>query len=375
MLAIIICPSYVFAKENYQFEKHFIIVGAHYNNDDNGKYVNFSLELTNYGTFFGKDNLQVEYQKKNATGEFETYAQEKFTNSCAITEKNNGIDNEYVSAGCFLNSQVEYEHDLTHLENYRILLHVNLSDYQAEIILNGEETIKEENWQDLNPGRMLIKGAQENVSVNKELESATVKIPTLMSDNEVFSITKESGMKVTYEKVIEGLMAYAWTFDGKQIEEEKITTDYNNFSFNLKVGTSTNQEKIESLLPNKEKTLVLEFEYHGLLPKGTSVKVRVDNHYQDGDSLTLYYYNEEEKLESIAENLEVKNGIVEFNLEHCSEYVLEKQDTKITTDDKNEEEPTKTNNAQTGTLNIALYGTLSMASLIGVGTLLKKKKN
>ena len=59
-------------------------------------------------------------------------------------------------------------------------------------------------------------------------------------------------------------------------------------------------------------------------------------------------------------NLEVKEGYVEFSLEHCSEYVLV-------------EEKEKSNNAQTGTLNIPFYSTLAIGSVIGIAYLIIKK--
>ena len=61
--------------------------------------------------------------------------------------------------------------------------------------------------------------------------------------------------------------------------------------------------------------------------------MNVKEKFINGTSLTLYYYNEDGKLEEVSKNLEVKDGFVELGLEHCSEYVLVET----------------SNNAQTGT--------------------------
>ncbi len=154
--------------------------------------------------------------------------------------------------------------------------------------------------------------------------------------------------------------SYAWIFDGSKM-------DSTNFNINLKltVGTSTNQKKMENLIPvGKDNPLYLQFDHHGNLPKGTSVKVRVSDKYKDGENLTLYYYNEStRKLEEVAKSLEVKDGYVTFALEHCSDYVLASDDNS--------------NNPQTSSINTTMYIIISLASLIGViisVIIIRKKK-
>ena len=168
--------------------------------------------------------------------------------------------------------------------------------------------------------------------INILIEKSGVVLSEDASINEVNSgflkEIKDLGEIYTYEKKNNGSVSYSWTFDGSKITNTDLTID-----LNLNVGNSTNQDKIESLVKTKEKSLILEFSHHGVLPEGTKVKVNVKEKFINGTSLTLYYYNEDGKLEEVSKNLEVKDGFVELGLEHCSEYVLVET----------------SNNAQTGT--------------------------
>lgn len=178
-------------------------------------------------------------------------------------------------------------------------------------------------------------------------------------DNNTLEVIKKNGYIASingYSNDEERNILYMWTFDGSKIEGTDL-----NIDLNVKIGESTNKEKIVSLVANEQKALVLEFGHHGELPKGTQVKVNVNKTFENGKQVSLYYYNDKGELEEVAKNLEVKEGYVEFSLEHCSEYVLV-------------EEKEKSNNAQTGTLNIPFYSTLAVASILGITYLIIKKK-
>lgn len=161
---------------------------------------------------------------------------------------------------------------------------------------------------------------------------------------------------------------YTWTFDGSKITDTNL-----NLNLKLNVGTSKSKETIDTLVPDKEKSLVLEFLHHGALPAGTTVKVNVLGKYNNGDLVTLYYYNEETKaLEMVAKNLEVKDGFVELALEHCSEYVLAYQPELIVDNVAKEED--KSNNAQTSSMSVVKYGSIGLISLLAAVYLLVSKK-
>lgn len=204
----------------------------------------------------------------------------------------------------------------------------------------------------------------------KTLEEMLKEVAPIFEDKEVRLEVSDKGMTNTtledikqngylasvekYSEDGEPKLLYTWTFDGSKIKDTNLNVD-----LTLNVGKSANQEKMEALVPTNKKSLVLEFTHHGILPEGTSVKVNVLDKFQNGKKVALYYYNDG-KLEEVAKNLEVKDGFVEFALEHCSDYVLVEEN----------------NNAQTGTLNVVLYSGLAIVSLLGIGYLLvSKKKN
>ena len=160
---------------------------------------------------------------------------------------------------------------------------------------------------------------------------------------------------------------YTWTFDGSKITDTNL-----NLNLKINIGSSKSKETIETLVPDKEKSMVIEFLHHGILPTGTTVKVNVLGKYKSGDLVTLYYYNEETgSLEMISKNLEVKDGFVELALEHCSEYVLTYQPELIVDNVAKEE----TNNAQTSSMNVTKYASVGVISLlITLYLIINKKK-
>lgn len=214
------------------------------------------------------------------------------------------------------------------------------------------KTITITNWQQKTVEEMLKEVAP--VFENKEVK---LEVSDKGMTNTTLEDIKQNGYLASVEKYSEDgepKLLYTWTFDGSKIKDTNL-----NIDLTLNVGKSANQEKIETLVPTNKKSLVLEFTYHGILPEGTSVKVNVLDKFQNGKKVALYYYNDG-KLEKVTKNLEVKDGFVEFALEHCSDYVLVEEN----------------NNAQTGTLNVILYSGLAITSLLGIGYLLvSKKKN
>ena len=108
---------------------------------------------------------------------------------------------------------------------------------------------------------------------------------------------------------------YVWIIDGKNIKKA--------MEFNTLVTFENNNEIDE--LTNYVQSYYLNFAHNGELPGNTKFKVFVGDKYNDDEKLKLYYYdkdNNEMKLEK--EDLVVKSGYVEFELEHCSKYILTK---------------------------------------------------
>ncbi|MEG1495332.1 MAG: hypothetical protein RR047_00975 [Bacilli bacterium] len=137
-------------------------------------------------------------------------------------------------------------------------------------------------------------------------------------NKEEYNINKEiSGNKViiTLNKK-ESDIAYSWTFDRNKVGPVL------NLNFELSLDSPKKDEIDSKSAANKDKTYV-SFKHHGSLPSEATIKIYVGNRYQNGQKLYLYYYNENKKqIEYIDNAILVKNGIVEFKIDHCSEYFL-----------------------------------------------------
>lgn len=114
----------------------------------------------------------------------------------------------------------------------------------------------------------------------------------------------------------ENKKAYSWSFDRKKIGDELKL----NFELNF---NSPVKEKIDLKSEENHDKLYLSFSHHGVLPSEATMHIPVNGKYSDGTKLYLYYYNEEDdEIEYIDRGLKVKDGYVEFKIDHCSDYFL-----------------------------------------------------
>jgi hypothetical protein len=59
------------------------------------------------------------------------------------------------------------------------------------------------------------------------------------------------------------------------------------------------------------------------LPTGTKIKIYVGDKFEDESIVNVYHYsNTKKSLDFVKSYLKVKDGYVEFDLEHCSEYFV-----------------------------------------------------
>ena len=144
--------------------------------------------------------------------------------------------------------------------------------------------------------------------------------------NSAYKIFKTEGKNaITYNVVdYERNLAYSWTFNK---EENKSDIPLNqtiemDINLRLNIDAITNATNNINQIVDKDK-LIVSFDYHGDLPTSAKIKIDVRNKFKNGDELYLYYYNPElNQIEYIDRNIEVKNGYVEFDIEHCSDYFL-----------------------------------------------------
>ena len=147
-------------------------------------------------------------------------------------------------------------------------------------------------------------------------------------DNTVFQSLGDKPLTIN---VMDGdEIAYSWTFIGDYKANDTTV-------FNASISKAIPDEYLENALKSikAEKSLVLKFEASGELPKDASVKYFLDEAYENGAELSLFFYNEEtNKLEDQSQVVTVTDGFVTFNLTHCSSYVLAEisPDAAVTSD-------------------------------------------
>ena len=118
-------------------------------------------------------------------------------------------------------------------------------------------------------------------------------------------------------------LIYSWTIDGSKVKSTKDLLTTITF-------VTDNLEKIGEL-SNYADGLYLNFSHNGTLPEGTKVKIFVGDKFKDKTKVNLYHFDKEESsLNSIEEDLTVKDGYIEFDIKHCSEYFVTRSDLGLT---------------------------------------------
>lgn len=144
---------------------------------------------------------------------------------------------------------------------------------------------------------------------------------SLVFVDHVYALDVNTYKTVTNRNIIyvvenNGSFSYSWQFD-KELYKDNV-----DFSLNI-LDNSPSLYNISTKIDTSIERKYLFFEHHGVLPTTALMKVKVSDKFKDGDQLYLYYYNDQtDKLEYIDRHLTVKNGFVEFKIEHCSDYIL-----------------------------------------------------
>lgn len=161
--------------------------------------------------------------------------------------------------------------------------------------------------------------------VSKDKDDEVNDRKKIVANDTLIHVTKsETNDSIIYE-VIDNLkkLSYSWTFS-KSEELSKALKNNMEIDLNLKLDllTSLEDKKLDDLITNDD-SLIVSFEHHGQLPVNAKVKIDVSDKYKDGELLYLYYLNEDRtQVEYIDSEILVKNGYVEFEIEHCSKYFL-----------------------------------------------------
>ena len=133
----------------------------------------------------------------------------------------------------------------------------------------------------------------------------------------------ETSNYITYDVIdYERNLTYSWDFikDSRKSIKENINMDI-NLRLNLDKIVSDDTKDINERV--KQNKLIISFDYHGELPLNAKVRINVKDKFRDNEKLYLYYYEPEDKdFLFVDNNIVVKDGYVEFMIEHCSDYFL-----------------------------------------------------
>ncbi len=111
---------------------------------------------------------------------------------------------------------------------------------------------------------------------------------------------------------------YSWKF----LKGTNTNNIDDNLNLRLSIDAITNVTKKINEEVNQKK-LIISFDYHGDLPEEAIIKLDVKEKFKNNDSLYLYYYNQDtDSIEFIEKDIIVKDGYVEFTIDHCSDYFL-----------------------------------------------------
>lgn len=173
-----------------------------------------------------------------------------------------------------------------------ILLNINRSDKLT--ISDLKEVINEKDIKDI---EIYI---DNNTIINKE----DLKLIKESKRTIIFSYYNDDNKKM-----------YSWIVNGKKID--KLLDIDTTIVFN-----ENNIKKIKQV-SNYADGIFINFKHNGNLPNGVSIKLYVGDKFDDGDVVSVYYYNENKNiLELKIESVKVQEEYIEFSIDHCSNYFV-----------------------------------------------------
>lgn len=167
--------------------------------------------------------------------------------------------------------------------------------------------------------KMLLSQKQDTITLNESEDKV------IAMENKQTKMTKLETKEYYYYEIedYERDLKYSWKFkkdENKDISVEESLFIEDDLRLSLDAQTKDTEKIKEDVSQDK---LIITFDYHGNLPLETTVRINVQDKFKDNERLYLYYYNPElDQIEYIAHNVLVKDGYVEFELEHCSDYFL-----------------------------------------------------
>lgn len=153
---------------------------------------------------------------------------------------------------------------------------------------------------------ILEENQENNIVINSD---------TVITEENIKKI-RESNKLITFDYYGEDKkLLYSWSINGSNIDEQKEIDTHIDF-------VSENINKIKKL-SNYAEGINLNFKYSGNLPNGTMIKIYVGDKFEDNSIVNLYYYNKDTNgLELTQTGLQVKDGYIDLEPKHCSEYFV-----------------------------------------------------
>ena len=265
--------------------------------------------------------------------------------------------------------------------------YLKLSDELKKRITNADKlislknkvdaTVKEVNdinnsiWNEINPSNITVKDkekVQQIISRYNKLSEADKKHiknydDVLFAQKVIANLEKGNVVSDVFENImgnpnaeykVNGVTSngkeYTITFNGKNVTSP--------MDFNTEISfSSKNDAKINELAKD---AFVISFSHEGKLPGKAKVTIKVD--LADGE-YSLFHFNEKTQKAEFVQKVTVKNGILSFEITHCSDYFVSK------TLSANPSNPNTGDNSAIATSIVLL--TLSFGALILVN---KKRK-
>ena len=150
---------------------------------------------------------------------------------------------------------------------------------------------------------------------NKDDINIIIKTDTKLSSQDLTEIkNSKKVVKLNYFDDNKKLI-YSWILDGAKIN------DFDELLTTIKFE-SNNSKKIYEV-SNYADGLYINLSNKGVIPKGTKIKLFVENKYKDGSNLYVYHYNNiDSKLNKVSKTLKVKDGYIEFDVNDSLDYFI-----------------------------------------------------
>ena len=177
--------------------------------------------------------------------------------------------------------------------------------------------------------KLIISDLKEVIN-NKDIEDIEIYIDSdTVISKEDLKLIKESKRKVIFSFYDEdNKKIYSWIVDGKKIDKL--------LDVDTTIVLNKNNIKKIKQVSNYADGIFINFKHNGSLPNGVSIKIYVGDKFDNGDVVSVYYYNENKNtLELKIESVKVQEEYVEFSIEHCSNYFVTMSNLKTNNNKSN----------------------------------------